>query len=292
MTSRILDLDADRLGALRGRALTESVAASAGRAIVAEVCAERTLADGVHNMELAAAFGADILVVNHVERVWGGDEWCLPVLGEYPDLSALARRVGRPVGVNLEPGGVPGPRRATTWNAQRLMDQGVAMICLTANPSTRCSYADLADVTAKLRATLGSGVALWSGKMHHAGVRESPSPANLRMLTDAGADGVLLPLPGTVPGVTAEEAAEAVRAVHEAGAVVMGTVGTSQEGAHRSIAVPLALAAKEAGVDAHHLGNAFMGGMADPELLYAYAVAVRGRRHTWHRMARRGRSAG
>lgn len=289
MTKRIIDADTEQLTNLRGRELTGSVAAAEGRTLVAEIWADGVMIDGVHNAELAAAFGADLILLNFVERIWEGDEWNVPVLGRFPDLAALSRHVGRPLGVNLEPGQVPEPRKATPWNAQRLVDQGVAMICLTANPDTNSTYADLAEVTGKLRSAVGAGAALWSGKMHHAGVFEQSSPANLRTLVEAGADGVLLPLPGTVPGVTREHAAEGVRAVHEAGAIVMGTIGTSQEGSHLNVVPPLALTAKEIGIDAHHMGDAYAAGAMDPELLYAYSVAIRGRRHTWQRMAHNAR---
>ncbi|MDQ8705721.1 hypothetical protein RCO28_24965 [Streptomyces sp. LHD-70] len=69
----------------------------------------------------------------------------------------------------------------------------------------------------------------------------------------------------------------------------MGAIGTSQEGAHQNVVPQLALNAKEVGVDAHHFGDSFIPGMCDPELLYAYSVAIRGRRHTWNRMALSGR---
>lgn len=121
--------------------------------------------------------------------------------------------------------------------------------------------------------------------MHHAGHPEPITARKLTRLVDAGADGVILPIPGTLPGVTRESAAEAVQAVHEKGVVVMGAIGTSQEGAHTNVVPHLALTAKEIGVDAH-LGDCFLPGMGDPELLYAYSVAIRGRRHTWIRMAR------
>ncbi|WP_442809423.1 DUF7916 family protein [Streptomyces sp. NBC_01335] len=61
----------------------------------------------------------------------------------------------------------------------------------------------------------------------------------------------------------------------------MGAIGTSQEGAHTDVVPQLALNAKEIGIDAHRIGDAFLPGTGDPELLYAYSVAVRGRRHTW-----------
>jgi hypothetical protein len=83
-----------------------------------------------------------------------------------------------------------------------------------------------------------------------------------------------------------------VRAAHDGGAIVMGTIGTSQEGARPSIVPTLALLAKEIGVDAHHLGDAGIGRVTDPDLLYEYSIAIRGRRHTWRRMALGGRRGG
>ncbi|MEJ2856907.1 MULTISPECIES: DUF7916 family protein [unclassified Saccharothrix] len=293
--TRILDLDRDALAALRGRELTEAVAAGEGRTVVAEVFADRAAlafsptGPAVHNMELMAAFGADVLVLNMIDRAWDGKRFHFPGLGTLPDLAALADRVGRPIGVNLEPGDVPRLRRATPETARRLVDAGAALLSLTANPSTDGTFDGLTRVTGELRAALGADAALWSGKMHHAGHRERITTARLTGLVDAGADGVIMPLPGTLPGVTRESAAEAVAAVQDAGAVVMGAIGTSQEGAHTTVVPQLALTAKEIGVDAHHIGDCFLPGMGDPELLYAYSVAIRGRRHTWTRMALSGR---
>ncbi|MGW2839829.1 DUF7916 family protein [Streptomyces sp. NPDC001493] len=294
-TPRILDLDREQLAALRGRRLTASVAAAEGRTMVAEVFADRAVLsahpgdNGVHNAELMAAFGADIVVLNLIERAWDGERLVLPALGAFTSIAELAAYIGRPVGINLEPGDVPEIRRAKPEFAKRLVGMGAAMLCLTANPGTGGSYEGLARVTEELRKGLGDEVALWSGKMHHAGHPERLTAARLTALVEAGADGVVLPLPGTMPGVTRELAAEAVAAVQDAGAVVMGAIGTSQEGAHTDVVPQLALNAKEIGIDAHHIGDAFLPGMGDPELLYAYSVAVRGRRHTWNRMALSGR---
>ncbi|WP_434438827.1 hypothetical protein [Lentzea sp. E54] len=284
---RILDLDHTGLAALRGRELTGAVAASEGRTMVAEVFADRAALSfdgqtGVHNAELMAAFGADVIVLNMIDRVWDGVTFRFPGLGELSSLRELAQRIGRPIGVNVEPGTVPDLRKATAENARRLADAGAALIVLTANPSTDGSLDGMARATEEIR----TEAALWVGKMHHAGHPEPITAAKLTRLVDAGADGVILPIPGTLPGVTREAAAEAVQAVHEKGAVVMGAIGTSQEGAHTNVVPQLALTAKEIGVDAHHIGDCFLPGMGDPELLYAYSVAVRGRRHTWTRMAR------
>lgn len=288
---RILDLARAELSVLAGRELDDAVRAAEGRTMVAEVFAAAPgLVDGVHNAELMACHGADVIVLNLVDGAWSGSgAWSFPYLPDVTDLRSFARAVGRPVAVNLEPDPtgdmIPPPRRANVDNARALIEAGAAGLVLTANPGTGASYADLVDVTRRLRESLGPEASLWVGKMHHAGLPEAATPQNLLPLAAAGASGVLVPVPGTVPGVTREIAAESTRALQEAGAIVIGTIGTSQEGAPTAAAVTMALAAKEAGFDAHHVGDAGYYGMGDPELLHEYSLTVRGRRHTWRRMA-------
>ena len=288
---RIFDLPRAQLAALAGSALEASVRASEGRAMVSEVfAAAPCLVDGIHNAEVMAAHGADVIVLNLVEGAWSDSgTWSFPSLGTQTDLTALAATIGRPIGVNLEPdphgGRIPPQRRATSANAVALCDAGAALLVLTANPGTGASYADLVEVTIELREAVGADAAIWVGKMHHAGRPEKVTPDALLPLVDAGATGVLVPIPGTVPGVTRELATAATEALHERGALVIGTIGTSQEGAPEAIARTLALTAKEVGFDAHHVGDAGYHGVGDPLLLYTYSLAVRGRRHTWRRMA-------
>ncbi len=43
-----------------------------------------------------------------------------------------------------------------------------------------------------------------------------------------------------------------------------------------------------AGADVHHIGDAGYSGVAIPENIMALSMAVRGRRHTWFRIAARG----
>ncbi|OPZ57052.1 MAG: hypothetical protein BWY88_01267 [Synergistetes bacterium ADurb.Bin520] len=62
-------------------------------------------------------------------------------------------------------------------------------------------------------------------------------------------------------------------------------MGTSQEGSDEGTIRALALACKMAGADLHHLGDSGYSGMALPENLMAYSVALRGRRHAYRRMA-------
>lgn len=290
MTTRILDRWGDDLARLRGDALRDAVVAAEGRTVVAEVVATAPpLLTGTSNAELVAAFGADLVLLNMVDpRAEGPVVKGLDALDRVPasfgELSAL---LGRPVGLNLEPdvAAVPAGLRATAEAAAAAAERGAAFAVVTANPGRGVTVDDLAAAAATVRAAAPE---LWclAGKMHQAGATERLGPLLVAQLVDAGAQGVLVPVPGTVPGLDEATAAAMVRAAHDAGAVAMGTVGTSQEGADVDTIRRLALTAKRIGVDLHHLGDAGLDGVARPESIGAYAVAVRGVRHTWNRMAR------
>ena len=100
-----------------------------------------------------------------------------------------------------------------------------------------------------------------------------------------GADIILLPAPGTVPGITQEYAHRLIEVVHSRGRLALTAIGTSQEGADTDTIKRIALMCKMAGTDIHHLGDTGYFGMALPENIMAYSIAVRGVRHTYHRMA-------
>jgi hypothetical protein len=174
---------------------------------------------------------------------------------------------------------------ATAENARAAAEQGADFIVVTGNPHTGVTTAGIVRAVREIRAAVGTQVMLLAGKMHAAGTLEPVmSEANLTAFAEAGSDGVLLPAPGTVPGVTIERGHSLVAAAHRLGLLVMNTVGTSQEGSSLSTIEQLALWSKMTGADIHHLGDSGTLGVAVPENLVAWSLALRGRRHTWHRM--------
>lgn len=275
--------------------MLEAIRASDGRTLLAEVVATAApLLHGTSNAELVAAFGADLICCNLADPTAEG-----PVVEGLEDLeprpeglAGLADLLGRPVGINLEPDvdGVPPSLRATPITASAIADSGAAFVVVTANPGRGVELDDLARAVAAVRES-ERDLPVLAGKMHAAGVEEPFGPEVAERLVDAGADGVLVPLPGTVPGLGEERARELVQAARSRGALAMGTIGTSQEGADEATIRALALTAKRIGVDLHHVGDAGFTGLAPPETMYAYSVAIRGVRHTWNRMARSVRAS-
>ena len=126
--------------------------------------------------------------------------------------------------------------------------------------------------------------------MHAAGIltegaEKIITKADVKAFAEAGADIILMPAPGTVPGVTLEMVRELVTYAHSLGLLTITAIGTSQEGADIATIRQIALMAKMTGTDIHHLGDAGYGGMSLPENIQAYSIAIRGIRHTYRRMA-------
>ena len=109
--------------------------------------------------------------------------------------------------------------------------------------------------------------------------------ADAQAFLDAGADVILVPAPGTVPGITMEAVHDLAESVHSRGGLLMTAIGTSQEGADTATIRQIALMCKMAGADIHHIGDTGVPGMALPQNILAYSIAIRGERHTYHRMA-------
>ena len=181
-------------------------------------------------------------------------------------------------------------RRATLENARRACEMGVDMIVLTGNPGMGVSNEAIERTLRLYKEELGDKIILAAGKMHAAGILEEAAQQivtdkEVRSFRDAGADILLFPAPGSVPGITMEYVRELVTYAHSLGALTITAIGTSQEGADTDTIKRLALLCKLTGTDIHHLGDAGYAGMSLPENIQAYSVAIRGIRHTYHRMA-------
>lgn len=111
------------------------------------------------------------------------------------------------------------------------------------------------------------------------------TPADAEAFMAAGADIILLPAPGTVPGITQEYAHRLIEVVHSRSKLALTAIGTSQEGADVATIRQIALMCKMAGADIHHIGDTGVPGMALPQNIMAYSIAIRGERHTYHKMA-------
>lgn len=308
---RIFELGFNEILSIKKPELLEIIKNSEGRTVMAEaVIAVPPLIYGVSDLELAAAFGADMVTMNmfdfNAPFIFGIDDKDLDLTVGPGALDEIKRRmeknredadyikgvkkmVGRFLGVNLEPvpDGVKYPegRQLNEVNLKKARAQGFDYIVITGNPKSGVTAGTVLEGIETAARILGDTTVIIAGKMHGAGGENIYKPDILKDFVKAGADAVLIPAPGTVPGIDLELAKRQIDVIHEAGALALTAIGTSQEGAGERVIEQLALMSKMAGADIQHIGDAGYAGIAFPENIMALSIAVRGKRHTYRRMA-------
>ena len=274
MSKRLLNCVASDFRKMTGKELKKAIEAAEGRTVCCEtVCSRPTMLNELSNAEIAKAFGGDMVLLNGFDcidpLIYGAEESENPVQ-RAKELSGL------PIGANLEP---------VDMNAEMLETLGLDFICLTVNPGTGVTNETIEASLAMVKQHY-SGLVI-AGKMHGAGSKEPVMNVDIaKRFIKAGADVILVPAVGTVPGFTDAELVEIVKVAHANDALVLSAIGTSQEGSSREVIEQIAIRNKVAGVDIQHIGDAGYGGLATVENIYALSVAIRGVRHTVARMAR------
>ncbi len=301
---RILDCQGSDFRSISRDDLLQAIAGSEGRTIACEtIGAIMPMLGDITNAEFVAAMGADILLLNmfdvHKPVIHG-----LPRTEPDQVIHKLKELTGRPIGINLEPveqvlssedpeenmWAMTSGRKATLENARKAADMGVNFILLTGNPGIGVTNTAIVETLQLYKKELGDRLILAAGKMHASGILTEGAEKiitrdDIRAFAEAGADIILLPAPGTVPGISMEYVRDLISYAHSLGCLTITAIGTSQEGADVATIRQIALMCKMAGTDIHHLGDAGYGGMALPENIQAYSIAIRGIRHTYRRMA-------
>lgn len=290
---RLLSSTASEVMNMTKKELLQSIKASSGRIILAENdVVIPPFAGNITNSEVVSAFGADLILLNCLDL----NE--LSIIGlDYTDkpIKRLKELTGKPIGVNLEPVdssaelessliGISNGRTASVTNLIKAQELGFDFICLTGNPGTGVSNKEISHAIEK--ATKYFNGMIIAGKMHSAGVSEKIiDHKTIDAFVSAGADIILVPVAGTVPGFSEEEMREACFYIQKNGKLAMSAIGTTQEGADEGTIRSLALTSKRAGADIQHIGDAGFNGTADPENIMALSIAIRGKRHTYLKMA-------
>src|SRR5699024_4210656 len=282
---RILDCTASDFREMNGRELKQAIRAGEGRTMLSENMATvPPLYPNITNPELAASVGADLLLLNIFDVF-------APKISGLKTKEAVGAEIKqltvRPVGVKPEPdaldaGKLEEPdvletgRQATKPSLKEAKKLGFDFICLTGNPKTGVTNTEILGAIKKTREIFGKQGLIIAGKMHGAGVAGETggdiiTEADISKFIEAGADIILMPAPGTVPGITLEKTEKYVRHAHSKGARGMRTIATRQEGADEDTIRPIALGAKMPGADIHHIGDAGFYGIAVPENIFTYS---------------------
>lgn len=300
MVKRFIDCDTSDFCKMNSREILSSIKASEGRVIISEIIGalQPALYD-VSNAELASAFGADILLLN-IFDVYN------PVFyGINADknniIKEIKRLTGRIVGINLEPVDenqissttrkISEGRTASRDTAKKARELGADMVVLTGNPETAVTNSAIARAIREIRDELKDDIIIAAGKMHSSGILNEAganiiNEGYIGELIDAGCDIVLLPAPGTIPGITMELMRRLIGFCHDRNVLTITAIGTSQEGSDEDTIRSIALMCKMAGTDIHHLGDSGYPGIAAPENILSYSIAIRGKRHTYRRMSK------
>lgn len=295
MTKRFISANSSEILEMTASELKQSIRASEGRIVMSEnVVTREPFIEDITNAEIARAFGADLILLNGIDvlnpKVSGLDE------SEESFVDQLHKLVGRPIGVNLEPVDqdasmaedrltIAQGRQANLETITKIEALGLDFVCLTGNPGTGVTNAQI-EKTIRITRERFSGLII-AGKMHGAGVSESiVNSDTVKSFIEAGADIILVPAVGTVPGFDEKDLKEIVQLVHNEGALVLSAIGTSQESSDEDTIKQIAIANKICGVDIQHIGDAGYAGLAPVENIFALSKAIRGMRHTASMMAR------
>lgn len=290
---RLLDCTTHEFETYTAEQLKQAILANAGRTVCAEMVVSRPHAGGnMTHAEVARAFGADLMLLN------GFDCFKSNIFGltsQEDPIRQIKRLVGRPIGMNLEPVdtsaellesriAISKGKTCSVETLQKADELGLDFVCLTGNPSTGVTNLAI-EQAIRLAKEYFSGLIV-AGKMHTSGTAEPVcSIESVNTFIEAGADIILVPAVGTVPGFTDEQLIEIVKVAHQKGALVLSAIGTSQESAEKETISQIAIRNKIAGVDIQHIGDAGYGGLAPVENIFALSVAIRGMRHTINRVS-------
>ena len=286
MIARLISANSSELLKMNGDELKQSIKASEGRTVLSENVVIQPAIDGLTMSEIAAAFGADLILLNLFD-VFEPKVSGLEVKDAKDTVKRLKELTGRPIGVNLEPVDpdakmestkfeLPKGRIATAESMRRAEELGFNFVCYPGSGVTNKMIVQ-AVRTAKENF---SGMII-AGKMHGAGVDEPVADEeSVKAMIDAGADVILVPAVGTVPGFTSDELIKIVKIVHQHDGLVMSTIGTSQESSGKDVIREIALKNKTCGVDIQHIGDAAWGVLSPTETIFELSKTIRGLNHT------------
>lgn len=276
MVKRILSSSSSELLNYSKEELLQAIKLSEGRTIISEVIGKDSLFKDVSNAEVAAAFGADILLLNLFDLEQAkfkniAKETVFEIVKE------IKKLCGRPLAINLEPVStdelqsehfieLSSGRKATLSNIEKAVKAGFNMITFTGNPSVGVSNQAIIEAVKVADQNFGDQIIITAGKMHMSGINEDYLAAKyIDSLISAGTDIILLPAPGTVPGIDLNSLKEIIKLIHNRGKLSLTAIGTSQESSDQQTIRDIAMMSKMAGADIQHIGDAGYAGIALPE---------------------------
>lgn len=297
MSKRILDAQASDFMQMSASELAKSIRETEGRTISAEVIVTyEPPTEGVTLAEITAAFGADIITLDHYDPDHPVIKGMPMEAANYPaPVSELKRLLGLPVAINMavtkqKEGGALYTRRYSPERMKKAIQQGADIVFLYGDPLSGASLAEVVKAVSEAKQT-------YSEKVLLVGVPNVyfPPPVTPEIQTEyqsaheqllkAGAESIGLVMPGSKQGWRLDDTSRLVDHVHALGGLVWLIMTGSVEGSPVENIQQMALNAKMAGGDIYRLDEAGLSGMPLPENILEFALTIRGKRHTYRRMA-------
>ena len=306
--TRFIDCTYDQMEEMNAPEMKRSILMSEGRVLCAQtnsMCVNHVA--GVTNLEVCAAMGSDMIMVNTYHL--GNDQYnpsfknltfqrlkelsrCC--LGIYLECSRQSSGSDFTLGGSDYLAG----RIATKENLEKIMELGAKFVVLGGNPGQGTKLDIVIESVRKAKEIVGNKCLIMAGKWED-GVDEKvlgdpmadyDAKEIIQKLVEAGADVITLPAPGSRHGITVECIRDLVTYTHQLGAAALCFLDSSVEGADEDTIRMISLWMKQTGADIHATGDAGYVGMPVPENIYTMSIALRGRRFTFKRMAGRNRT--
>jgi len=312
---RLLTSSPKELLSYNSKELLEAIKISEARTIVA-VARTRgpNICDGVSNAEMCAAFGADIVTIGLYDprnpyipglpskEPKEPDDGILSQvqadLGRGWTLRDVRELIGRPIEAGLigtqktfveemEPSF--GRILATRETARLLVEQGADILLIL---DWEGDLESITQVIKEIRDEVKDKAILSFARPHGVGLfghfvrKELITEDEIRRIVEAGADIVGIPAVGTFPGYSLKYTSDLVSVIHDCGALADQWIATSQEGTDIETVRRIGFYSKMTGAEMYTISDAGLSeAMPDPENIMALSIAIRGRRHTYRRMA-------
>lgn len=260
--------------------LKNEILLSQGRVLIGEaVVTCESKFPTITNVELLSGFGADLITLKKYDYTNNG----IIEYTKYKDLNSI-------IGLNFEirTDGIIENDTFTLERIKNLLDTNVSIgyINLTIYASTDDKLSAFKSQLRELR-RMYSGLIILNCYMNNRYDFEEELNKQIEWLAGY-VDAIALPIPGTVNLINEFKAVRLIDLIHENNILAVGTICTSQESGDANLATNLALTAKKLGFDIHLIGDAGAGKVPEEEFLYNYSLAVKGKRHTYSRMMKRG----
>ena len=318
---RLISSSRIEIQSMSAKELKASIKGSEGRVIMSQLGLHSNVIRDASNPELAQAFGADMIMINgypmdkdvltgcEIQKYHGRE---LGWVTEAARLSDLKQYVDIPMGIYLECGNpevmknqevttygwkeIAECRKAVKANFAKLKDEGAAFVVLAGNPGSGTTYDNIIQATREAKEVVGDDVLIFAGKWEDGNIQpilgdpvlgQVESKRIITELIDVGADCITLAMPGARTGISTEDIRELTTFIHtyKPGTLVLSFLDGSIEGADEETIRLCSLESKKTGADIHAIGDAGLHGIAVPEDIYTMAIALKGRRLTWKRLA-------